>query len=53
MTLNRTLTFHSMRLMAVGSGRLLGMMIHGVVVLVPARDDGCICTIYIICLANT
>ncbi len=52
-SLNRTLTFHSMRLMALGSGRLLGMMLHGVVVFVPARDDGCICTIYVICLANT
>lgn len=53
MILNRTLTFNSMRLMAVGSGGPLGMVLHGVVVFVPAIDDGCICTIYVICLANT
>lgn len=39
--------------MAMGSGRLLGVMLHGVVVFVPASDDWCICTIYVICLANT
>lgn len=42
-----------MRLMAMGSGGLLGVMLHGVVVFVPASDDGCICTIYVIGLANT
>lgn len=44
-----------MKLIAVGSGRLLGlMMLHGVVVVfVRASDDGCIRTIYVIRLANT
>lgn len=47
------LTFHSNRLMAMGSGRLLGVMLHSIVVLVHTGDDGCICTIYVIGLANT
>ena len=49
----RTLTFHRMGLMDVGSGRLLGLRLHGVVVFVPVNDDGCICAFYIICLAYT
>lgn len=37
----------------MGSGRLLCVMLQGVVVFVPAEDDGCICAIYVIGLANT
>lgn len=50
---NRTLTFCSMRLIAVGSMRLLGMMLHRGVVFVPAGDDECVHAIDVICLANT
>lgn len=53
MFLHKMLTFYSMRLMAMGSGGLLGLMLHGVVVFVKASCDGCICTIYVICLADT
>lgn len=42
-----------MWLMVVASRRLLGMMLQGVVVFMPVGDDGCICAIYVIRLANT
>lgn len=51
MILHRTLTFRSSGLMAVG--RLLGGMLAGVVVFMHTREDGCICTINVIRLADT
>lgn len=53
MDAGRKLTFHSIRLIALGRGRLLGVMLHGVIVSVPASSDVCICTIYVICLTNS
>lgn len=53
MTPNSTLTFHSRGLMTLGSRGLLAMMLHSVVVFMPASDDGCICTFYIVCLTHT
>lgn len=51
--IDRKLTFHSMRLMAMGRWGLLSVMLHGGVVSVQASGDVSICSIYVICLANT
>lgn len=51
--MSERLTFHSVRLIAVGSWRHSGVMLRGTVVFVPAGDDGRICSVYIHNLANT
>lgn len=51
--MSETLTFHSVRLIAVGSWRHSGLMLRGTVVFVPGGDDGCICSVYVHNLANT
>lgn len=48
-----TLTFHSVRLIAVSSWRHSGVMLRGAVVFVPGGNDGGICSVYVHNLANT
>lgn len=53
LSMSGMLTFHGVRLIAVGSRWHSGVMLRGTVVFVPAGDDGRICSHYVHNLANT
>lgn len=46
------LTFNNIGQLAMRSGEPFAVMLQGVVVFVPAWDDGGVCAVYVICLTN-